>query len=176
MEGLATPFKGIAQGIVKLGEHFSSVLNYLNPTSKDFILKRLWEFLTNIVSYINPLDENFFGRKLVEFIGDLLEELFIPQQDHFGELNEKITSKFGFIGQVKELVYSLFPENSTYSLVGPPNWTITYMGTTVTLIDWSAFEEFRGEFHMIIIFIMWASFFIRLYKRLPSIIYGFSDK
>lgn len=176
MEGLATPFEGIAQGIVKLGEHFSSVLDYLNPLSENFILKKLWEFLTTIINHLNPFSENFFGLKLVEFIGDLLEYLFIPQQDHFGELNEKINSKFGFINQVKELVYSLFPENSTYSLVGPPNWTITYEGTTVEIIDWTAFEKYRGYLHGLIIFIMWSSFLIRLYKRIPAIIYGFTEK
>lgn len=124
MEGLATPFKGIAQGIVNLGEHFSKVLNYLNPfhdnfilkdlldwlnpTSENFILKKLWDFLVDIVSYLNPFSENFFGLKLVEIIGELLEKLFIPQQDHFGELSEKINSKFGFIGQFKDLVYNFF--------------------------------------------------------------------
>lgn len=191
MEGLATPFERIAQGIVKLGEHFSNVLSYLNPfsenfilknllnwlnpTSEDFILKKLWDFLTNIISYLNPFHENFFGRKLVEFIGDLLESLFIPQQDHFGELNNKINIKFGFIHQVKDLVYSLFPENTTLSYA-PPNWSVTYEGVTINIIDWSAFEKYRGYLHGLIIFIMWGAYLIRLYKRIPSIIYGFTDK
>ena len=191
MEGLATPFEGIAQGIVNLGEHFSSVLSYinpfsenfilkdllnwLNPVSEDFILKQLWEFLTNIISYLNPLDENFFGKKLVEFIGDLLKDLFIPKEDHFSDLYNEIDNKFGFISQLKELYDSLFPDNSPNSITSPPNWTITYEGVTVTIIDWSAFEAYRGYLHSIIIFIMWASFLIRLYKRIPGIIYGYSS-
>ena len=124
MEGLATPFEGIAQGIVTLGEHFSNVLSYLNPfsenfllkdlldwlnpTSENFILKKLWDFLTNIVSYLNPFHENFLGNKIAELIGNLLEDLFIPKQDHFGELNSKINEKFGFISQFKDLVYNFF--------------------------------------------------------------------
>ena len=153
-----------------------NLLDWLNPMSENFILKQLWDFLTNIVSYLNPFSENFLGYKLVEFIGDLLENLFIPQQDHFTELHNEINTKLGFIGQVKELVYSLFPDNSPNSLTTPPNWKITYKGVTVTLIDWSAFEQYRGYLHSIIIFIMWASFLIRLYKRIPLIIYGYTDK
>ncbi len=84
------------------------LLSWLNPASENFILLKLWNFLTDIVSFLNPLSENFFGLKLVEFIGDLLEKLFIPQQDHFGELNEIINTKFGFIGQFKDLVYNFF--------------------------------------------------------------------
>ena len=152
------------------------LLNWLNPASEDFILKQLWEFLTNIVSYLNPFSENFFGLKLVEFIGDLLKDLFIPKEDHFTVLHNKLNSKLGFIGQLKELVFSLFPENSTYSNSIPPNWTITYMGVTVEIIDWIAFEEYRGVFHGIIIFIMWASFLIRTYKRIPMIIYGYDHR
>lgn len=151
------------------------LLNWLNPLSEDFILLKLWEFLTDIISYLNPFDENFFGYKIIELIGDLLNYLFVPQQDHFGELNTKINSKFGFIGQVKDLVYSLFPENTTLSNT-PPNWTITYEGITVNIIDWSAFEKYRGYLHGLIIFIMWGAYLIRLYKRIPSIIYGFTDK
>ena len=136
MEGLATPFEGIAKGVVTLGEHFSNVLSYLNPFSENFILKdllswlnpasedfillKLWNFLTDIISYLNPFSENFFGKKLVELISNLLEYLFIPQQDHFGELNEIINTKFGFIGQFKDLVYSFFGlkevENGSTSL------------------------------------------------------------
>lgn len=64
--------------------------------------------LKNLLSYINPFDENFLGKKLVELIGDLLNQLFVPQQDHFGELNSKINEKFGFISQFKDLVYNFF--------------------------------------------------------------------
>lgn len=152
------------------------LLNWLNPASEDFILLKLWNFLTDIISYLNPFDENFFGRKLVEFIGDLLKDLFIPKEDHFTELYNELNTKLGFVGQVKELVYSLFPDNSPNSITAPPNWTITYSGVTVSIIDWSALEEYRGYLHSIIIFIMWASFLIRLYKRIPMIIYGYTDK
>lgn len=171
----------ITQGLTYINpfdENFilKDLLDWLNPTSENFILKQLWEFLTNIISYLNPFHENFLGRKLVELLGSLLEDLFIPQQDHFGELSENINSKFGFINQVKELVYSLFNLNNEESYEGTPNWSITYEGVTVDIIDWTAFEKYRGYFHGLIIFIMWGSYLIRLYKRIPAIIYGFTEK
>lgn len=130
--------------------------------------------LSNLLSYLNPFDENFFGNKLVELIGNLLNLLFVPQQDHFGELNEKFHSKFGFVDQVKELVTNLFNFNESRSSSDvPPDWSITYYDTTVTIIDWTAFEKYRGFLHGIIIFILWGSFLIRLYKRIPGIVHGY---
>lgn len=154
---------------------FKNLLDWLNPTSENFILLKLWNFLTDIICYINPFHENFFGIKLVEFIGDLLEDLFIPKEDHFSDLHNELNKKLGFIGQVKDLAHSLFPENSPNSVFSPPNWSITYNGVTVKIIDWTAFEEYRGYLHSIIIFIMWGSYIIRLYKRVPMIIYGYTD-
>ncbi len=153
---------------------FKDLFSWLDPTSENFILKKIWDFLTNIVSYLNPMHENFFGKKLVELIGDLLNKLFVPQQDHFGELNEKFHSKFGFIDQIKDLVTNLFNFNESRSSSDvPPDWSITYYGTTVNIIDWTAFEKYRGFLHGIIIFILWGSFLIRLYKRIPGIVHGY---
>lgn len=36
-----------------------NILDWLNPFSDNFILKKLWDFLKTIISYINPLDDNF---------------------------------------------------------------------------------------------------------------------
>lgn len=153
------------------------LFNWLNPFSEKFILKQLWSFLTDIVSYINPLSDNFLGKKIVEFIGDLLTKLFVPQEDHFTSLNNRFKSKFGFIDQLSNLLNTLFTDSSqssssveTYVKRVPPNWNITFHNTTVSIIDWSAFEEYRGFLHSIINFILWGSFLIRLYKRVPGYI------
>lgn len=132
--------------------------------------------LRNLLSYINPFDENFLGKKLVELIGDLLNDLFIPKEDHFTDLSNELYTKLGFVEQLKELYNTLFPDTSTQSIISPPNWTITYFGITISIIDWSAFEVYRSYLHTIIIFILWASFLIKLYKRIPMIIYGYTDK
>ena len=173
---MVNPFEGIAQGIVNLGKHFSSILDYLNPLSENFILLDVFKFFNSIINFLNPFSEEFFGYKLVEFIGDLLEELFIPNEDHFGDLNDKINSKFGFIGQVKELVYTLFNLNEEEGYESTPNWSVTYEGVTVDIIDWTPFEKYRSYFHGLVLSIMWISFLHRLYKRIPAIIYGFTEK
>jgi len=189
LEGLATPFQGIAQGIVNLGTHFTNILNYLNPFSDNFILKNVIEFLGNIISYLNPFSENFIlknvidflgnlvsyvnpfsdnflGKKIVELFSDLLNTLFVPTQDHFTELSNKFNQKFAFISQIEELVSDLFTVSSTAS-DSAPEWNITYEGTTVNIIDFTAFEQYRGVVHGIIIAVMYIPFFLRLYRRLP---------
>lgn len=206
MEGLATPFQGIAQGIVNLGKHFSNVLNYLNPLSEDFILKNvlsgiggILDYINpfsenfilksvingigNILSYINPFSENFFGYKIVEFFKNLFIELFVPQQDQFTEFSNNIKSKFGFVDQIKELVQNLFSfDNSPYSvstqsedtMSNYPKWEIEYYGTKVSIIDFEAFDRYRGVVHGIIIAVMYISFIFRLYRKLPGLVGGFT--
>lgn len=206
MEGLATPFQGIAQGIVNLGKHFSNVLNYLNPLSEDFILKNvisgigsILDYINpfsenfilksvingigNILSYINPFSENFFGYKIVEFFKNLFIELFVPQQDQFTEFSNNIKSKFGFVDQIKELVQNLFSfDNSPYSvstqsedtMSNYPKWEIEYYGTKVSIIDFEAFDRYRGVVHGIIIAVMYISFIFRLYRKLPGLVGGFN--
>lgn len=154
-----------------IGEFFSNL-----GTSIGNWFTSLINSLANLLSYLNPFNENFLGKKLVELIGNLLNDLFVPKEDHFGELEENVKSKFGFIEQVKELVFTLFNLNEEEGYEGTPNWSISYSGVEVDIIDWTAFEKYRGFLHGIIIFIMWGSFIIRLYKRIPLIIYGYSDK
>ena len=166
---MATPFQGIAQGIVNLGKHFSNVLNYLNPLSENFILKSVINGIGNILSYINPFSENFFGYKIVEFFKNLFIELFVPQQDQFTEFSNNIKSKFGFVDQIKELVQNLFSfDNSPYStqsedtMANYPKWEIEYYGTKVNIIDFEAFDKYRGVVHGIIICVMYISYLWRL--------------
>lgn len=173
LEGLATPFEGIAQGIVNLGNHFSNILDYLNPFSDNFILKNVIDFLGNILNYINPFSEDFFGKKIVEMFSSLFEYLFIPTEDHFSNINTKINEKFGFVEQIKQLVSQLFSTPATLSEEEYPTWEITYEGTTVNIVDFTAFDKFRGILHTIIIGVMYISFLLRFHRRIPGIIGGF---
>lgn len=193
---MVNPFELLAQGVVGLFNTFSDVLNYLNPFSENFILKGVLdflgnilsyinpfsdnfilkgvlEFLGNLVSYVNPFSENFLGRKLIELFSDLFKTLFIPKQDQFTEINNKFNEKFGFFEQVKELVVELFSFHSTASYSennSYPSWNITYQGTTVSIVDFSLFDKYRGTVHGIIIGTMYISFCWRLFRRLPGVI------
>lgn len=178
MEGLVSPFEILAQGIVNLSNFFSDILGFINPTSDNFILKPIIDFFSNLISYVNPLSENFLGKKLIELFSDLLKYLFVPTQDQFSEINDKFNEKFGFFEQVKELVSNLFSyhDTSSYSLNNDyPSWDITYEGVTVSIIDFSLFDEYRGLVHSIIIGVMYISFLWRLYRRLPGVINSAPD-
>lgn len=76
-----------------LWDFIKNVLDWLNPFSDNFILKKLWTFLTDIISYINPWHDNFLGKKIIELLGDLLKWLFIPDDNFFDDNIEEIKGK-----------------------------------------------------------------------------------
>jgi len=174
--GLFNHFTSVLDYLNPFGENFilKDIISYINPFSENFILKGVLEFLSNLVSYVNPFSENFLGRKLIELFSDLFKTLFIPKQDQFTEINNKINLKFGFIEQIKELVSDLF-SISRFRANNAPNWNITWNGVTFSIIDFSVFDQYRGTLHGIIIGIMYVSFFLRLYKRLPGIIGAYTE-
>lgn len=67
-------------------------MDWFNPFSENFILKKLWEFLLTIISYLNPFSENFFAYKLIELLGNLLKGLFIPDENFFSDTKETLLS------------------------------------------------------------------------------------
>lgn len=164
MEAIANFLKSVVEGVL-------GVLDYLNPFSENFILKGVLDFLGNILSYINPFSENFWAYKLIELLGDFFKLLFVPSDNNFEELSNKINEKFGFIGQIKDLAYSLLGFNNYGDK--PPTFEITYMNNTVSIVDFSAFLEYRVWLHGIILAISWFMFARSLYTRLPGIIGGF---
>lgn len=196
MEGLAFPFNAIKEGLNSIIEFFGnlldylnpfsenfilksiinflgSILNYLNPFSEDFILLKLWNFLVEIISYINPFSENFFVYKLIELLSDLLKFLFVPANNPFDELSNKFNEKFSFIEQIKTLINDLLG----FSNYGDktPSFNMSWKGVTFALVDFSLFLDYRSWLHGIILAIAWFVFLFKTYKKLPSIIGGFSQ-
>lgn len=152
-----------------------NIVDYINPFSDNFILKSVIGFLGNLVSYVNPFSDNFLGKKLIDLFSDLFKTLFIPTGNQFEELDKKFNSKFGFVSQIQDLVVSLFSSSTAVSSSDYPNWEITYEGVTVSIIDFSVFDQYRGILHGIIISVMYIAFFLRLYRRLPGIIHAYTD-
>lgn len=196
MEGLAVPFNAIKEGLNSIIEFFGnlldylnpfsenfilksiinflgSILNYLNPFSEDFILLKLWNFLVEIISYINPFSENFFVYKLIELLSDLLKFLFVPANNPFDELSNKFNEKFAFIEQIKTLINDLLGFNNYGDKT--PSFNMSWKGVTFALVDFSLFLEYRIWLHGIILAIAWFVFLFKTYKKLPSIIGGFSQ-
>lgn len=106
-DGIISPIKQIFEFLGKvlsgIPEFFTNILDYLNPFSDNFILKKIIDFLGLLVSYINPFSDNFilsdvidflgrllsyinpfsdnfFGIKLIELLKNLLQTLFIPEE------------------------------------------------------------------------------------------------
>lgn len=203
MEGLAAPFKAIKEGLDAIGNFFSelllnigSMLQWLNPLSEEFILNGLFDFLGNALSYINPFDENFilkdvfsflleiinyinpfsenfFVYKLLELLGDLLNLLFVPSTNPFESLSQKFDEKFAFVKQIQNLFNSLLGFNDYGTDV--PHFEMTWRGVTFSFIDFSMFLNYRLWLHGIILAIAWFIFIFKTYKKLPSIIGGFSQ-
>lgn len=173
MEGLAVPFNAIKEGLNSIIEFFGTILDYLNPFSENFILLKLWNFLLDIISYINPFSDNFLGKKIVELLGDLLKLLFVPENNPFEQLSVKFNEKFAFVEQIKTLINSLLGFNNYGDKA--PTFNMTWHGVTFALIDFSLFLDYRTWLHGIILAIAWFTFLFRTYKKLPSIIGGFSQ-
>lgn len=178
MEGLASPFKAIKEGLESLSDFFidllidiGSMLQWLNPLSDDFFLNGLFTFLGEALSYINPFSENFLVYKLIDLLGDLLKFLFVPEKNPFEDLYNKFNEKFVFVGQLKDLLNSLLGFNNYGETT--PTFNMTWHGVTFSLIDFSLFLNYRSWLHGIILSIAWFIFIFKTYKKLPSIIGGF---
>lgn len=83
-----------------LWDFITNILDWLNPFSENFILKKLWDFLITIVDYLNPFSENFIGKYIVEAIGNILQFLFIPEDGFFenevNNIKENLSSKIPY--------------------------------------------------------------------------------
>lgn len=177
---MEVPFNAIKEGIENIGKFFQDLLNsiglmlqWLNPFSDKFFLKGLLDFLGNALSYINPFSENFFVYKLIELLQNLLEFLFVPKNNPFNELSSKFDTKFAFVSQIKDLFNSLLGFNNYGDKA--PVFEMTWRGVTFAFIDFSMFLNYRLWLHGIILAIAWAIFIFKTYKKLPSIIGGFSQ-
>lgn len=174
MEGLAVPFNAIKEGLSNIFNGIGTILSYLNPFSDNFILKSVINFLNEMLQYINPFnEEKFFGYKIIELFSNLLKSLFVPETNPFTDLSSKFNEKFIFVSQIKDLINSLLGNvdygNST------PSFNFTWYGTTISIIDFSLFLEYRVWLHGIILAIAWYMFLHKLFKKLPGIIGGFSQ-
>lgn len=154
-------------------DFLGNALSYINPFDENFILKDVFKFLGDIISYINPFSENFFVYKLIELLQNLLEFLFVPKNNPFNELSSKFDTKFAFVNQIKDLFNSLLGFNNYGDKV--PVFEMTWKGVTFAFIDFSMFLDYRLWLHGIILAIAWAIFIFKTYKKLPSIIGGFSQ-
>lgn len=142
----------LAEPINKIGEGFNNFVNTI----------------CEIINYLNPWHENFF-----------LKVAFIPSDGYLeafvSDIKTVFDDKFAFISDIKDFLNNIFgvvidknPE--------PPEFKINLPGGkwgkgSIKIIDFSIFKDYRPFILNFIRVILWIPFLIKLYKRLPSLIY-----
>lgn len=97
-----------------------------------------------------------------------LKDLFVPSPDIFDGIKNEFSSRFGFIYQIKDLVFTFISSDYTYS---KPDFPITIYGTSVNVSAFDFFDKYKSLIHGIILTFAWIPFLIRLFRRIPSIIF-----
>jgi len=128
----------------------------------------LTEPIERIINFLNPLHEDFF-----------LRVAFIPSTDYVEVFREEIKAifdnKLSFINEIRDFLAFIF-STPILDNPGPPEFKITLPGGkwgsgSVQIIDFSIFEDYRLFIINFIRVLLWIPFLIKLYKRLPSIVY-----
>lgn len=124
----------------KIAEIFEPILDWLNPTSDNFILKKILDFFIELLSYLNPFSDKFILKILFDWISDLLHKIFVPDTEklksQFDLMLEHISSKLGLsfdtLNELKnsltELPASDIEEN--YNIYGVGTLKLKFLDTT----------------------------------------------
>lgn len=131
------------------------------------LFNQIFEKLREIINYLNPLHEKFF-----------LKLAFIPSEGYFedfiNDIKTVINNKFSFISEIENFLNTIFNvviDNNP----SPPDFTINlprkWGNKEVRIIDFSIFDQYRTFILNFIRVTLWIPFIIKVYKRLPSVIY-----
>lgn len=142
----------LADPIIGLTEGFNSFVNVIGE----------------VINYMNPWHENFF-----------LKVAFIPSEGYLEayvtDIKEMFDGKFTFISEIRDFLGNLFGAVIDPN-PDPPEFTINLPGGkwgsgSVKIIDFSMFAQYRAFILNFIRVILWIPFLLKLYKRLPSLVY-----
>ena len=134
--------------VESIGEFFGNVGTWIGELGTDIgsWFGSLGDNLGQWLSYLNPFDENFFGNKLIELLSNALSFLFTPSEDILTDLQEKVSSKFGFINSIKLAVDDIQQmleniENGSAKLT-VDIYSVYYKGEA-TILDLSWYSKFK---------------------------------
>lgn len=142
----------LARPIGELSEGFNSFVNTIGE----------------IINYINPWHDDFF-----------LRPAFIPSEGYIEsyvtDIKVMFDGKFTFISELRDFLGNLFgavvdPDPA------PPEFKINLPGGkwgqgSVKIIDFSLFAPYRSFILNFIRVLLWIPFLLKLYRRLPSLVY-----
>ena len=138
-------------------------INELREGFSNFIVA-----MGEIINLLNPWHENFF-----------LRIAFIPSEGYFEEFRTDIKAvfdnKFSFISEIGNFLAFIL-SSPIIDNPSPPEFKINLPGGkwgtgSVQIIDFSIFEDYRIFIINFMRVLLWIPFLIKLYKRLPSIVY-----
>lgn len=178
--GLESVTSGVVNSVVSLGQSIGNMFDNLGgliSLGLDSVTSGLSSAISSLGESVTLLfDELLDGitdlfDNLVDSFRNILIELFVPTSNVGDDISTKIYDKFPFIFQIGNVVATLFELDGSTE---PPDLTITYYGSTVKIIDFTLVEDYIPLMQTIIVGLAWGSFIIRLYKRIPRLIGGFS--
>lgn len=184
LDGLLVNFEDLSSWITNLGTSignwFSDVGTWFGNLGTDIgnWFGDLGSNLGNWLSYINPLSENFFGYKLIEMLKNLFTELFVPSEDVLTDLQETVSSKFGFVDSIKLAINDIQQmmeniENGSAKLT--VDIDSKYYQGEATMLDLGWYAKFKDYGDLVFTGFLYVLFFWRLYKSIPNILAGISS-
>ena len=184
LDGLLVNFEDLSSWITNLGTSignwFSDVGTWFGNLGTDIgnWFGDLGSNLGNWLSYINPLSENLFGYKLIEMLKNLFTELFVPSEDVLTDLQETVSSKFGFVDSIKLAINDIQQmmeniENGSAKLT--VDIDSKYYQGEATMLDLGWYAKFKDYGDLVFTGFLYVLFFWRLYKSIPNILAGISS-
>lgn len=176
VDSLGSWFNDIGQWFANLGnsigQWFTNLIDDINGIAESIggWFNDLFSTLGEILNYLNPFHENFF-----------LKIAFIPSDgfisNKFDELKEALDDRLPIIGTLTELFNSMTQNQTRIQSMGSTKPTFTmelpekWGGQTVEVINFDIIDPYIPYVKTIIRFMIWIPFLIKIYKRLPQIIY-----
>ena len=146
-----------------LGQWFDNLVNDLEQW-----FENIGQGLSRIIDALNPTSENFF-----------LKEALVPSEGfheaYVSDIKEMFDGKFTFISDLRDFLSNLF-DAVVDPDPNPPEFEINLPGGKwgqgkVQIIDFSMFARYRPFILNFFRVLIWIPFLMKLYRRLPELIY-----
>lgn len=175
---LAGPIETLGEGfnnfIDGVGDFFENLIESLGTWYEDLgqwfdnLVNNLEQWFTNIMSYLDPTSDDFFLT-----VAAVPSEGFI--EEYVTDIKDMFDGKFTFISEIRDFLGNLFgavidPDPA------PPEFMINLPGGkwgqgSVKIIDFSLFAPYRSFILNFIRVLLWIPFLLKLYRRLPQLVY-----
>ena len=177
-------FTGIGNLLSSIGDIFvklTGIFDFLNPTSENFILLRLWQFLTNIFNAIGDII-SWIGNFFVNLL-DFVLHLFVPTasqweaiKSNLQSLRNSISTHIPFWSFVQntfteaqdtqilnnDFLVFRFPVNNGFGLFNNPN--TEYQEVNVMQI----YEPYRVQVRGLLLLVVYASALVYVVKHITD--------